>query len=84
MDKHRRYEVVVIVQELDKIISRLNDLADEEESAFNSRPAGLQSSVSGDDSKEAYEEIRSVADTISSGLEPLRAVGEGRASFKRN
>jgi hypothetical protein len=78
MDKQRRYDLGVLVEQLDKIISQLNDLADEEESAFNSRPTGLQSSVSGDDSKEAYEEMRSAADTISNGVEPLRGVAEGR------
>jgi len=83
MDKQRRYEVQNIVDRLDKIISELHDLADEEESAFNSRPNGLQSSVSGEDSKEAFEEMRSAADMISMGIETLRGGAEGRPSFKR-
>jgi hypothetical protein len=84
MDKQRRNDVGVILQELDKIIHRLNDLADEEESAFNSRPTGLQSSVSGEDSKEAYEEMRSAADTISMGVDTLRGVAEARPRSKKD
>jgi formiminotetrahydrofolate cyclodeaminase len=83
MDKQRRYEVQHIVDRLNKIISDLNDLADEEESAFNSRPTGLQSSVSGDDSKEAFEDIRLAAAKINMEIETLRDVATPRPSFKK-
>ena len=53
MDKQRRYEVQNMVERLDKLVSELNDLADEEEATYNSRPVGSQLSVSGQDSEEA-------------------------------
>lgn len=78
MDKQRRYEAENIAGRLDKIVSELVDLADEEESAFNSRPIGLQHGVSGQVSQEAYEEIRSIADVISLEAEKLHEVAKAR------
>jgi hypothetical protein len=78
VDKQRRYEARNIAVRLDKLVSELKNLADEEESAFNSRPAGSQWNVSGQDSKEAYEEMRSAAAAISLQAEKLYEIGEPR------
>ena len=78
MDKQRRYEVRDIAERLNIIVSELNDLIDEEESVFNSRPAGRQWSVSGQDSKEAHEQMRSAADAISAEIEKLFGIAEAR------
>jgi hypothetical protein len=82
MDNQRRYEVKNIAERLDKLVIELNDLADEEESAFDSRPVGSQWSVSGQDSKEAFEEMRAAADKISMEIEELRRVAEVRPKFQ--
>ena len=64
------------------IVIELNDLADEEESAFNSRPVGSQWSVSGQDSNQAFEEMKAAADKISMEIEELRGVSEARPKFQ--
>jgi len=78
MDKQRRYEVRDIAERLDIIVSELNDLIDEEESVFNSRPTAPQWSVSGQDSKAAHEQMRSAADAISAEIEKLFGIAEAR------
>ena len=78
MDTQRRYDTRWIADQLDQLAHKLNDLADEEESAFNSRPAGPQLSVSGQDLKEAFEEMRSVAAAISLQVISLYEISEPR------
>jgi hypothetical protein len=72
MEKQRRYDLNVIADEMEKLVSQLNDLADEEQSAFDGRPHGLQFSVSGFDSQEAFRQIRVSADIIGNEVEKLR------------
>ena len=82
MDNQQRYEVRSIAERLEKLVSELNDLAHEEESAFNSRPEGSKLSVSGQDSEEAVGEMRGVADAINSEICKLYEVGEPRPKFQ--
>ncbi|MGY8668142.1 hypothetical protein Q3C01_38055 [Bradyrhizobium sp. UFLA05-109] len=83
MDKQRRHEIQSLADRLDAIVQEMNDLADEEESAFRSRPAGSQLSVSGQDSQEAYEALRLIAAAIGGETPSLREIGEPRHKYQR-
>ncbi|GLR91376.1 hypothetical protein [Bradyrhizobium iriomotense] len=83
MDKQRRYEIQDMADRLDAIIQEMIALADEEETAFKSRPPASQLSVAGQDSQEAYEALRLIAAAIADETLTLREIGEPRPKHQR-
>lgn len=57
MNKQRRQELYDVVDFLDDAIDRLEDIAGEEEEAYDSLPAGLQYSKTGDSMQTAIDRI---------------------------
>lgn len=57
MNKQRRQELYDVVDFLDDAIDRLEEIAGEEEEAYDSLPAGLQYSKTGDSMQTAIDRI---------------------------
>lgn len=64
MNKERREELLEVVDILDDAVSRLSDIRDDEQEAFDSMPEGLQYSSRGDAMQEALDTLDGFEDSI--------------------
>ena len=71
MNNKRRKEISKIVSTLEDVRDRLNEVVDEEQSAFDNMPESIQGSDRGCDSEEAIGYLSDALDSVQSALEYL-------------
>lgn len=78
MNKQRRQELYDVVDFLDDAIDRLEDIAGEEEEAYNSLPAGLQYSKTGDSMQTAIDRINGFVKDIGVVKDKISSMAKGK------
>lgn len=74
MNKQRRQKIIGIIQNINQSIDELRVVRDDEESAFDNMPEGLQWSMRGEESQEAIDCMDNVIEQIEEAVEELREV----------
>lgn len=73
MNNVRRKRVRKCIETLQSVPDMINDLADEEEQAFNCLPEGLQASVHGEKMQEAAENLYEAAEMFDEAINALES-----------
>lgn len=74
MNKQRRNEISKIVNELEILKSRLNDVLSEEQNVFDNMPENLQYSMRGEESQEAIDNIEEAVSDIEEAISLLEDI----------
>lgn len=71
MNKERRIKIIKIIQDIENIKSDLQDVLNDEEFAFDNMPENLQSSMRGEESEEAIENMSEAVVALEEALDRL-------------
>lgn len=74
MNKNRRKEIKTVIDELDKLGARIEELRDEEQGYFDNMPEGIQWSEKGDAVQETIDDMDEAIDSIQNCVDALNAV----------
>lgn len=74
MNKQRRQTISKIIDLLDNVKSKLEEVLGDEELSFESMPENLQGSLRGEESEEAIEVLSDVVDTINECIDNLNDI----------
>lgn len=74
MNKQRRNEISKIVNELEILKSRLNDVLSEEQNVFDNMPENLQYSMRGEELQEAIDNIEEAVSDIEEAISLLEDI----------
>lgn len=75
MNKERRNKIAKIVQEIERIKDSLQSVLNDEEFAFDNMPENLQSSMRGEESEEAIENMNEAVDALGEAMDRLYDIG---------
>lgn len=71
MNKERRNKIAKIIQEIERIKDGLQSVLNDEEFAFDNMPENLQSSMRGEESEEAIENMNEAVDALGEAMDRL-------------
>ena len=74
MNKQRRKEITNIISELEIIKSRLYEVLNDEQIAFDNMPENLQYSMRGEESQEAIENMEEAVNGLDEAIENLNII----------
>ena len=74
MNKERRMKISKIIQEIDNIKSRLQNILNEEESVFENMPENLQGSMRGEESEEAIDYMDEAIESLGNAIDQLEEI----------
>lgn len=75
MNKERRNKIAKIIQEIERIKDGLQSVLNDEEFSFDNMPENLQSSMRGEESEEAIENMNEAVDALREAMDRLCEIG---------
>lgn len=74
MNKERRKKIANIIQDIESIKEKLQEVLSEEESVFDNMPENLQCSMRGEESEEAIDYMGEAIDGLDNAIEQLEEI----------
>lgn len=74
MNKQRRMEIKNIIEELENIKTKLDNVFSEEQYAFDNMPENLQYSMRGEESQEAIDYMSEAVSNIEEAIDQLEGI----------
>lgn len=74
MNKDRRKRISDIIEEIEQIKDKLQEVLNEEESVFENMPENLQCSMRGEESEESIDYMNEAIDTLANAVEQLEEI----------
>lgn len=74
MNKERRNKILMIIAEIEKAKTGLENILSEEEMYFDNMPENLQGSARGEESEEAIDYIGEAITSLDSAIEQLEEI----------
>lgn len=74
MNKDRRNKIQQIIDNINLVKSKLQNVLDDEEFAFDSMPENLQYSIRGEESQEAIDYMNEAIEHLDNAIEVLESI----------